>query len=190
MEGLTDKQIAFCHEYIKDLNASRAARAAGYSDSTAGQYAFELLNGEKYQDVRDYLAGLMKQRSEEAKVDADYVLKKLKMISEARIEDYVKLANVVSTVGRGAKKKEVVTQSIIWKSFDELSEDQKGAIQGISQTKQGINIKLFDKSWSLDMISKHIGLYEKDNKQKDQTGGVAIYLPSNGRDLPKDEPKY
>lgn len=35
MAELTEKQENFCNEYLIDFNASRAARAAGYSDDTA-----------------------------------------------------------------------------------------------------------------------------------------------------------
>lgn len=37
------KQTAFCHEYIKDRNATQAAIRAGYSEKTAGQMGFENL---------------------------------------------------------------------------------------------------------------------------------------------------
>ena len=43
MAKLTDKQIMFCKEYIKDFNATRAAEASGYSKKTARQIATENL---------------------------------------------------------------------------------------------------------------------------------------------------
>jgi phage terminase small subunit len=187
---LTERQRQFCREYLKDLNALRAARRAGYSEDTAGQIGYELLNSAKFKNVQDAIAELMKGRAESVRVDAAYVLEKLKMISEARIEDYVELRNTVSYTGRGKARKEVISQALVWKDFTTLTEDQKGCIQQMSQTKDGIKIKLYDKSWSLDMIAKHIGLYEKDNAQKEKAGGVAFYIPDNGRDKPKVEQNY
>jgi phage terminase small subunit len=35
---LTDKQQAFCEEYLVDLNATQAAIRAGYSEDTAKQH--------------------------------------------------------------------------------------------------------------------------------------------------------
>lgn len=43
MADLTDKQEMFCNEYLVDFNASRAARAAGYSEDTAGAIGHENL---------------------------------------------------------------------------------------------------------------------------------------------------
>ena len=38
---LTDKQAAFVDEYLVDMNASAAARRAGYSEKTAGYIGHE-----------------------------------------------------------------------------------------------------------------------------------------------------
>lgn len=43
-KDLTDKQIRFCEEYIRDWNGTRAAIAAGYSEKTAKQIATENLS--------------------------------------------------------------------------------------------------------------------------------------------------
>ena len=40
---LTDKQEAFCLEYLIDLNATQAAIRAGYSEKTAASQACENL---------------------------------------------------------------------------------------------------------------------------------------------------
>lgn len=172
MQTLNEQQELFCNEYLKDLNASRAARRAGYSEKTAGQIGWQFINRPEYKAIQERVEELMEQRKADCKVDADYVLSKLKMISEAKIEDFVELV--------WKKEKGVKKQVIQWKTFDKLSEEQKGAIQSIKQTKAGIEIKLYDKSWSLDMISKHIGLYEKDNEQK-KSEAVQVYLPDNQR---------
>lgn len=42
-DGLTDKQQAFCREYIKDFNATQAAIRAGYSKKTAYSQGQRLL---------------------------------------------------------------------------------------------------------------------------------------------------
>lgn len=54
---LTDKQIAFCIEYIKDWNATRAAIAAGYSEKTARNIASENL-AKPY--IADYIEEIQK----------------------------------------------------------------------------------------------------------------------------------
>jgi len=44
LKELTDKQKKFCEEYVFDWNATRAAKAAGYSEKTARQIGSETLS--------------------------------------------------------------------------------------------------------------------------------------------------
>jgi len=57
MADLTDKQELFCSEYLVDLNASGAARRAGYSLDTAGAIGWENLKKPeiqaRIQEMRD-----------------------------------------------------------------------------------------------------------------------------------------
>jgi phage terminase small subunit len=179
----------FAELYIVNLDASKSAREAGYSAKSAGTIGYQLITDPRYSRVQQYIAQLKKERAERVQMDADYILHKLKVINEAKIEDYVtiKEVNVKKTTRSGKATIEYKEQKLVWKTFDELTEDQKGAIQSMKQGSRGIEIKLFDKSWSLDMAAKHIGFFEKDNKQKNQEGGVAIYLPDNGREK-EDQP--
>lgn len=41
--GLTPQQLLFVHEYLVDLNATEAAKRALYSEKTAGQIGYQLL---------------------------------------------------------------------------------------------------------------------------------------------------
>jgi len=174
----------FCNEYLKDLNTTKAAIRAGYSEKTASQIGWQLLNQPEYKEVQIRVEHLKKVRAESVKIDQDWILKHLKIITEARIEDFVELVTEIKLIsqGQGKKRRPIEHQVLRWKDFTKLSEDQKGAIQSIKQGQHGIEIKLFDKSWSLDMVSKHIGFYEKDNAQKINENPVAMYIPENGRD--------
>jgi len=69
---LTDKQAAFCREYLRDLNATQAAIRAGYSKKTARQTGTENLSKPA---VSTYISKLMAKRNERCEIDADYVLK-------------------------------------------------------------------------------------------------------------------
>lgn len=72
---LTEKQKAFCDEYIIDFNASRAAISAGYSEKTARAIAAENLT-KPY--IQEYLAKLKAERAERVQIDQDYVLRVIK----------------------------------------------------------------------------------------------------------------
>ena len=77
--ALTDKQQTFCEEYMIDLNATQAARRAGYSERTAKQIGTENLSKPAIQET---ISALMAERSAETKIDAAYVIKNLTTIVE------------------------------------------------------------------------------------------------------------
>ena len=81
---LSEKQLRFIDEFIIDLNAKRAAIRAGYSGKTAEQQGSRLLSNAK---VRDEIERRKTARSEETKIDAAWVLKRLAAEAEADIAD-------------------------------------------------------------------------------------------------------
>lgn len=73
-KGLTKKQEVFVAEYLKDGNAGRSARAAGYSAKSAQAQASQLLANPK---VREVLAAKHQKRCEKLDFSAEKVLEGL-----------------------------------------------------------------------------------------------------------------
>jgi phage terminase small subunit len=76
---LTAKQEMFVKEYLIDLNGTQAAIRAGYSEKTANEQASRLLAKVK---VRSRVEELQSKRSEKLNLDAEWVLTRLKEISD------------------------------------------------------------------------------------------------------------
>ncbi|ADM26678.1 phage terminase small subunit [Pseudoalteromonas phage H105/1] len=68
---LTNKQQAFCEEYLIDLNGTQAAIRAGYSEKTANRIASQLLSK---LDIQSAIQELKISRSERTQTDYDWVL--------------------------------------------------------------------------------------------------------------------
>jgi phage terminase small subunit len=68
---LTPKQKRFVGEYLIDLNATRAAIRAGYSDKTAEQQGCRLLRNVQ---VARAVENAMEKRAERKELTADYVI--------------------------------------------------------------------------------------------------------------------
>jgi phage terminase small subunit len=66
------KQKTFCEEYLIDLNATQAAIRAGYSEKTAYSIGHENLSKP---EIAKYIAELKEKRSEDAEIDAAWVLR-------------------------------------------------------------------------------------------------------------------
>lgn len=76
---LTPKQQRFVEEYLIDLNGTRAAIRAGYSAKTANQQAARLLANV---NVQAAVSVARKEQSDKAKIDAGYVLDRLRREAE------------------------------------------------------------------------------------------------------------
>ena len=154
MGKLTDKQEMFCKEYLIDLNATQAAIRAGYSKKTANEQAGRLLVNVS---VQAKISQLKEKRSNRIEMNADGVLKELKNWVEG---DYTDLMMLTA------------------KQIKELAPEIRRLITGFKRTTRRIpgtdeeeikiEIKFIDKIKAMEMISKHIGFYEKDNSQSNK----------------------
>ena len=76
--NLTPKQLLFCHEYIKDLNATQAVVRAGYSKKTARIIAAQNLSK---LNIQRFLSELISNRFKLCDLKAEMI-----------IEEYIKIA--------------------------------------------------------------------------------------------------
>lgn len=159
--GLTDKQQRFCEEYLIDLNATQAAIRAGYSVDTAKEQGCQLLTK---LNIQEYIQDRREQ-----------IQSKLHITQERVLREYAKIAfcDPRKFFDGGGNPM----------AIDDLEDDAAGALAGFeivvektekdeetieqSATKK---IKFWDKTKALDSLAKHLGLFERDNDQKKQSG--------------------
>lgn len=79
--ALTAKQKAFVQEYLVDLNATQAARRAGYKNSEIGRQLLTNTN------VSSAIQTALKAREKRTEVTQDYVIAKLREIVEKDASD-------------------------------------------------------------------------------------------------------
>lgn len=79
MANLTAQQELFCKEYIIDLNATQAAKRAGYSEKTAQEQGSRLLSNVM---VQERITELKSDREKRLQIDADWVLKQAVKVHE------------------------------------------------------------------------------------------------------------
>lgn len=120
MPKLTEKQKRFCEEYLIDLNATQAAVRAGYSAKTASRIAIELLNKTH---VSEYLAKLMRDRSENTKITSEQVIKELEKVafSDAEITGKEKI-KALELLGKhlGMFQNQTSDESKVLEKLDEV----------------------------------------------------------------------
>ena len=81
MKKMTARQQRFVVEFLVDLNATQAAKRAGYSEKTAQEQSSRLLTKVIVQEA---VAEAMRARTERTKIDQDWVLSGLQDESSTR----------------------------------------------------------------------------------------------------------
>ena len=173
---MTNKQEIFCKEYVKLDDASAAYRiaydTAKMKSATISRNAHELL---KNNNVTTRVSELKKIASEiaekEFKTDSRELLKHLTILRKSRIDQYVDFVDIevpyFTENENGEREMKVKTERVLqFKPFDQLTEEQLMCVESIKDTRNGIELKLHGKDWTIEKIAKHIGFYEKDNTQK------------------------
>lgn len=141
---LTDKQKRFCEEYLIDLNATQAAIRSGYSEKTAAAQAARLLINVK---VQAYISELREKQSRRTEITADRVLEELAAIA---FSDRTEIAYIEN-------------RNVVLVSTDKWSENTKKSVAGIKENQNGIEVKSYDKVRALELIGKHLGMFDAQN---------------------------
>ena len=140
---LTDKQEAFVHEYLIDLNATQAAIRAGYSVKTADVIGCENLTKPNIQQA---IAERMAERSRRTGVNQDRVVLEL-----AKIE-FVRMTDIVDDHGRikGTATDDDLAciESIKYKESDN---EFGGSVER--------EVKIGSKLKALELLGKHLGMW-------------------------------
>lgn len=137
---LTPKQERFVEEYLIDLNASAAARRAGYSEKSARDIGQQLIAKTHIQEA---IAAKRSERSERTGITADEVVQMIVRQYEINATCYEKIDfegnPVIDPHGRPVL----------------LQVDATAANK------------------ALDMLMKHVGGYERDNR-RELAGGLTF----------------
>lgn len=134
---MSEREKIFCDEYLKNPNATLAARAAGYAQPEKMACTLK-----KRPAVKNYLKEHGERRRKQLEVTADRVLKELARIAFHDIGDYFKK----NQYGRD-----------VLKPLAELTVDQRAAISEYDPVSGAI--KLYSKDPSLDKLGKYLKLF-------------------------------
>jgi phage terminase small subunit len=142
----------FCREYIKDLNGTRAAIAAGYSKKTAGVTASQLLNNP---NVKAKLAKLMEKHAIKLDLSAEKVVSELARMGFANFCDYIRTTesgDAYIDLSRLTREQAAAIQEII---VDEYVEGRGKNARNVKR----VRIKLADKNRSLELLGKYLKMF-------------------------------
>ena len=157
---LTPKQKYFVEEYMIDLNATKAAIRAGYSEKTASRIGPELLGKTC---ISNAIEKAQLARSSRTEVTADRVVKELARIAFVD-------ARQIFTWGPGG---------VSLRPSEALTDDEAAIVAEVSETTSesggNIKIKRFDKLKALELLGKHLGMFV-DKREITGRDGAPIEL--------------
>ena len=142
----------FCREYMKDLNGTRAAIAAGYSKKTAGVTASQLLNNPK---VKSKLAKLMEKHAIKLDLSAEKVLSELARMGFSNFCDYIRtteLGDAYIDLSRLTREQAAAIQEII---VDDYVEGRGKNARNVKR----VRLKLADKNRSLELLGRYLKMF-------------------------------
>lgn len=170
---LTDRQLAFCREYIVDLNATQAAIRAGYSQKTATPTASRLLMKDNIQlEIRK----LMDERNQRTDITADRVVQQLARIAFMDIKEFVEWGTeerntIVDHDEDGRPVVEKVPHEFV--RLKDASAMDGTMIQSVKMGKYGMIVEFPDRMRAFEMLAKHMGVFDdRPNVNVDVTGFV------------------
>jgi phage terminase small subunit len=167
---VTPKQRQFVAEYLVDLNATEAAKRAGYSHATAHSAGPRLLENV---EVKAALEQAMTKREVRTLVRADRVLDEIGSIAFAKITDVVRWGVKEVAIGYDEDGKRLAPQDIGEAvvvhhemapyvealNSDDLPDHVKAAVAEVALTKDGLRIKMHNKPEALTLAGRHLGMW-------------------------------
>lgn len=154
---MTDAQKRFCDEYLIDLNATRAYKVAYpkcKKDETVNAASSRMLRNVK---VQEYISEKQKEIEKRTEVTQDIVIKELAKIAFLDI-------------------RKLYTENGQLKNVADIDSDTAGAIssletleeyEGYGDDREKIGdtqkVKLLDKTKALELLGKHLGMFNDIN---------------------------
>lgn len=153
---LSHKEKVFVEEYLKDLDAKRAALAAGYSKTIAKTRSYQWVSKSELKPrVYNAITVAMKKRSQRNEISADRVLQEIARLAFSDIRKAVSFG----------------PDGVVIKQDTDIDDDTAACIsevsENVSESGGSRKIKLYSKEKALEQLAKHLGLFEQRESADD-----------------------
>lgn len=164
---MNERQMRFAEEYLIDLNCEAAAIRAGYSPKYARGNAHKLV---AIGCIKEYIQKRKAERMERTEITQDMVLFELAAIAFSNAADYAavveKDAVIQTEEGTAIPLYDEDGNPVKYRTVEpvltaELTDKQKRALSVIKKGRDGFEIKPYDKVRALELLGKHLGMFEE-----------------------------
>lgn len=186
---LTDQQRAFVIEYITDWNGTQAAIRAGYSEKTASQIAYQLL---QKTSVQDYLEEAKKEVLARAGIRTEAILLELAKIgfsSQRHLLQVDQDGNVHLRPGSEIPDSTwdaVKSITAIDNESESESESPNGATRHSRSRQRTVSVVMHDKRAALVDLGRYVGVFGTPGAEaKGAAAPASAAAPSNA--IPEED---
>ena len=169
-QKLTDQQMTTVTDYLNNADTKRAAMITGGYAAMTARYTTVFRDLK----VKKYLAVIRKINEINTGVTAEFVLTEFTKLAKVSAQDlYDSDGNIIPPH---------LLPPEVAAAVSEIKE--RSWIEGRGQHARKITeitYRLHNKLAALDALGKHTGIYEADNKQKQNNIKTQFILPANGR---------
>lgn len=156
--NMTDQVKLFLDKYFETLHGTQSAIFAGYSAHTARVKASQILATD---EAEEYLNKQREKAQKRTNITVDRVLNEYAKIAFFDVRQVFGNDGELLPIHQIDDSTAGAINSI--ESIEEWGEDDNGDRVVIGTLKK---VKVTDKVRALDSLSKHLGIFEKDNSQK------------------------
>lgn len=187
---ISAKEIAYCYALLEGLKPKDAALSVGFKHTIATQ-ASRWIREDRERSSKpwmfDYFAKLLKAKLRHFDVTVDNVLRELTIIGFSDISAFIEIPSQeelkqdaldAKALGFEARqsaqadewKKLRLGSTIRLKTREQINPALWPAVAEISETKDGIKIKLHNKIAALEKLAKYLAMYQNASADPDDIG--------------------
>lgn len=186
-KGLTALQRRFVEEYTKDCNATRAAKAAGYSEKTAHATGWENLR-------KPEISAAIKARLDELSMEAGEVLARVTMMARGSLYPFLKFKEDgewgvdITTPEALAALPTLKTITVDRKIGKTVIDFDDGRVTARGIEDERVKVELHDQLRALELLGRAHGLWEKPEKGEENAHELLkTQLIARLMELPEEE---
>lgn len=156
---LTGKQEAFCNEYLVDLNGTKAAIRAGYSETSAAEVASQNL---RMSNIQARISKLREETGKGYNITRERIAQELALIAFGDTKYIFDENGLLKSPEKWSDEGRII--SSYEESVTEFGDDKTGG------TKVSKKVRQWEKTKAIELLSKIMGFFAPERAPVDEKG--------------------